>query len=100
MKQRYWHIEGYNSTTKIFNKKVKVGCFSENKIKSLLMTLAAKAGLNFNEIVGAYAKKNTKISNELLSIQKDGSYPVYMCGDNPHFLARVISDKQITKQSS
>ena len=69
-----------------------MGCFTENQIKALLMALAAKAGLNFEEIVGAYAKKKTKISNDLLSIQKDGLYPTYMCGSNPHFIASVVTD--------
>ena len=90
MKRRYWHIEGYDGLTKIYDRKVKVGYFSENQIKNLLMALAAKAGLNFDEIVGAYAKKRTKIWNELLSIRKDGPHPIYMCGENPHFIARVV----------
>lgn len=59
------------------------------------MALAAKAGLNFNEIVGAYAKKNTKTSNDFLSIQKDGPYPVYTCGDNQHFHARIVIDEDL-----
>jgi len=90
MNQRYWHIEGYDSTTKIYDRKFKVGFFSENQIQNLLKALAAKASLSFDEIVGAYAKKKTKISNNLLSIQKDGPYPVYMCDNHPCFTARVI----------
>jgi hypothetical protein len=90
MNQKYWHIEGYESTTKIYDRKVKVGFFSENQIRNLLKALAAKAGLTFDEIVGAYAKKKTMIFNDLLSIQKEGPHPVYMCGDNPSFIARVI----------
>ncbi len=92
MAQRYWHILGFDSTEKIFDKKVKVGVFTENQIKAVLMALAAKAGLDFEEIVGAYAKKKTKISNELLSIKKEGPYPTYMCGDNPYFIASVVTD--------
>ncbi|MGH7204845.1 MAG: hypothetical protein ACREI2_01405 [Nitrospiraceae bacterium] len=92
MSDLYWHIEGYDSLNKIYERKVKVGYFSQNQIQALLMALAAKAGLSFNEIVGAYAKKGTKIANELLSIQKDGPYSIYSCGDNPHFIARVIRE--------
>lgn len=92
MSQRYWHIEGYDSTTKIFDKKIKAGYFTENQIKSLLMALTARAGLNFNEIVGAYSKKKTRISNDLLSVHKCGPYPEYMCGDNPHFIAKLVVD--------
>ena len=53
------------------------------------MALTAKAGLNFDEIIGAYASSSSKISNNLLSIQR-GLYPVISCGNNPHFIARVI----------
>ena len=89
IKQKYWHIKGYDSQTKIYDQKVKIGCFSESQIKNLLKALAAKSGLDFDEIVGAYAKKGTKISNDLLLIQKDGHYPIYSCGGNPVFIARV-----------
>ncbi len=90
MNERHWHIEGYDSLTKIYDRKVKVGSFSEKQIQDLLKALSAKASLSFDEIVGAYAKKRTKIANELLSIRKDGPCPVYTCGDNPHFIARVV----------
>ena len=90
MNQKYWHIEGYDSTTKIYDRKVIVGSFSNNQIQNLLKALVAKAGLSFDEIVGAYAKKKTRISNDFLLIQKEGPYPVYVCGDNPHFIARIV----------
>ena len=61
MKQRFWHIEGYDSFDKIYDKEVKFGYFSDNQIKDLLKALTAKAALSFDEIVGAYSKKNTKI---------------------------------------
>jgi hypothetical protein len=94
MKKRYWHIEGYDSSTKIYDRKVRFGYFSENQIQNLLKALSAKAGdLSLDEIVGAYAKKKTKIAIELLSVQKNGPYPVYRCGSNPHFIARLIVDE-------
>ena len=89
MNQRYWHIIGHDGPAKIYDRKVKIGCFSENQIQDLLKALTAKVGLSLDEIVGAYARKKTRIANELLLISKDGPYPVYMCGDNPHFIARV-----------
>jgi hypothetical protein len=93
MSKLYWHIEGYDSLNKIYDRKIKAGYFSEKQIQTLLMALAARAGLNFDEIVSAYAKKGTKIANELLSVQKDGPYPItYSCGSNPHFIARIIRD--------
>jgi len=89
---RYWRIEGFDSSTPIFETKVKVGYFSNQQIEVLLMALAAKAGLEYDEIVGAYARKGSKIANELLTVQRDGPWPVYSCGSNPHFVARVVSD--------
>ena len=91
MKQRYWQLRGYDGTTEILSKEVSVSYFSENQIKCLLKALVAKTGLDFDEMVGAYAKKNSKISNDLLTINKDGAYPVFTCGDNPHFIARVVT---------
>ena len=58
-----------------------------------MKALTAKAGLSYDEIVGAYAKKRTKISNELLLVKKDGPYQVYTCGSNPYFIARVIIEE-------
>lgn len=90
MEQRFWHIEGFDSLTKIFDRKVKFGCFSENQIKDLLKALTAKAGLSYDEIVGAYAKKKTKIASEHLLVKKDSTHHTYTCGSNPHFVARII----------
>lgn len=90
MKQPYWLIEGYDSLTRIYKRKEKVGFFSEKQIKALLMALTAREGLNRDEIVGAYAKRKTRIANHLLSVQKDGPYRIYSCGENPFFTARVV----------
>ena len=92
MKQRYWHIEGYDSLTKIYDRKVKSGYCGENQIQSLLKALAARAGLSLDEIVGAYARKRSKISNDLLLVRRDGPYQVFTCGGNPHFVARIVVD--------
>ena len=92
MTTRYWHILGYDGLEKIYDRKVKVGYFSETRIRELLMALAARAGLNYDEIVGAYAARNAKIANVLLDVRKEGPYPDYTCGDNPYFVARVIKE--------
>lgn len=89
--ERLWHIEGYDSMEKIYDRKINVSQMTEKQVKAMLMTLAAKAGLDFDEIVGAYATQRTKIRNELLVVRRDGSYPVFTCGSNPHFIVRVIN---------
>jgi hypothetical protein len=58
----------------------------------LLKALAAKAGLGFDEIVGAYAKRRTKIANNLLEVQREGPHAIFMCGSNPHFIASIVFD--------
>jgi len=88
MKQNYWHIEGYDGLTKIYDRKIKSGYYGENQAQILVQVLAAKAGLSFDEIVGAYARRRSKISNDLLRVRRHGHGPVFMCGENPHFIAR------------
>jgi len=92
MNQRYWLIRGYDSTTLIFEKKVKLGQFTEDQIRRLLQALVAKEGLSCAEMLGAYAKRGTTISNNLLEVHKDLRQPTYMCGTNPHFVASVVGE--------
>jgi hypothetical protein len=93
MSKLYWNIRGYNSDRMIYDCEVPVGTFSEKQIKSMLMCLTAKAGLHPDEIVGAYARRRSKVANNLLDVRKDGPHPVYMCGTNPHFVARVVKQE-------
>ena len=72
MPKRLWEIRGYDSTTEIFKSHVPVSCFGERRIQELLKALAAKAGLTFDEIVGAYARKNATLANDLLVVGKMG----------------------------
>jgi hypothetical protein len=58
----------------------------------LLKALVVKAGLSFDEIVGAYSKRGTKISNSLLSVHKDATHATLMCGSNPHFAAQIVDE--------
>ena len=45
-------------------RKVPIGSITERQLEALLKALAAKAGLENDEIVGAYARRRTKIANE------------------------------------
>lgn len=92
MTQYYWHIVGYDGTEIIFEKKIKNGCFSDSQIEQLLRALTAKAGLDCDEIVGAYAKRGTKVSTELLHVERDFQSGTLICGTNPYFIAKVTID--------
>lgn len=88
----FWKIEGFDGLTRIYEKHVKAGCYNEDSIKQLLRTLAATSGLTFDEIVGAYASKSCKSKNALLEVRKDGLHPIFSCGENPFFTARVVRE--------
>jgi hypothetical protein len=93
MKQWYWWIRGYDSSTLIFETRAKVAWFSDLQIQDLLRALVAKAGLTYPEIVGAYATRRTKIPNYQLRVHKDPARATYMCGLNPHFTASIIDSE-------
>ena len=92
MKKKFWKIEGYDSTLKIYEVEVPFHCFQGRLIENLLQALVAKTGLEFDEIVGAYACCRSEIANDMLSIHREFSnnYVTLMCGSNPYFVARVI----------
>ena len=92
VKPKYLMIEGYDSQTQIYERKVPIGSITERQLEALLKALAAKAGLEYDEIVGAYAKRRTKIANDLLEVTKDATTFMYSCGLNPYFTARPIHD--------
>jgi hypothetical protein len=92
MSKRYWQIRGYDNTKTIFETKVDLGQFTKDQIQDVLRALAGRAGLTFDEIVGAYAKRRTKIANDLLDVQHDRRRSTYLCGSNPHFAASLVDE--------
>jgi hypothetical protein len=90
MSNFYWLIRGHDGFKTIFEMKVSVGQFTRDQLHQLLKALAAKAGLTDTEIVGAYAKRRTKIANDLLKVHDD--FPTYMCGCGQTFTATVVDE--------
>jgi hypothetical protein len=86
-----WLIRGYNSTTLIYEKTLPLATFSERQVRSLLQALTAKAGLTNDEIIGAYARRGSKLHTGLLDVSKDGPKCKFSCGSNPFFTARSTS---------
>jgi len=85
-----WRIVGYDGTTVIYETRVDVGQLTQSQVKALLMALTAKAGLTFDEILGAYAKRRTKIANNLLQVQRNGPHSIFTCGVGPQFIASIV----------
>jgi len=59
-------------------------------MKELLRALVAK-NLSPCDVIGAYAKRGARISNELLDVRQENQLerrrPLYTCGANPHYIA-------------
>jgi hypothetical protein len=88
---RYWKIEGFDGLTKIYEEAVKSGLLSENQLKNLLKALTAKASLDYEEIVGAFVRKGSRRSNNLVLVAHHKPEPKFSCGENPFFTARIVT---------
>jgi hypothetical protein len=92
MKKRNWRIRGHKGSETFFDKLIPVGCLTEDQLKDLLRCLTAKAGLSFDEIVGAYVKRKTKLAHEFLEVQRAGPFQEFMCGTDPSFTAIIVDE--------
>lgn len=88
--QALWRIRGYDSTIEIYRRDFKGSDLGEHQVKSLLRALVARAGLDYDEIVGAYAARRAGIANNLLEVTRDGLGLRFSCGTNPHFTAVFV----------
>ena len=90
--KRYWRIRGYDRATPIFDQSIPIGQITNGNMEELLRVLVAK-GLSPRELIGAYAKRGTKIHNGFLEIHKENQpekrRTLYTCGHNPHFVAFI-----------
>jgi hypothetical protein len=92
--KRCWRIRGYHSWTEIFDEMVPIGQITESNVREVLRALAAK-NLSAHEVIGAYARRGTRLFNGLLDIRQESDDAKrstnYYCGHNPHFTATVIT---------
>ena len=86
----YCLIRGYDGATLIYERKVDAGQITDEQMIGLLKALTAKAGLGFDEIVGAYARRRTKIANSQLEVWREKPYQRYTCGTDPFFVAEIF----------
>jgi hypothetical protein len=93
MAKRFWRIRGYKKFDEILDVTIPIGRLTTGRLQELLKALAAKEGLAYPEIVGAYVKHNSRTANDLLRVQKPGPGPEYMCGEDPHFVAVIVDEK-------
>jgi hypothetical protein len=95
--RRYWRIDGWDSTARIFSISVPIGYMSESTVEDLLRSLVAKAGLSNEEIVMAHFNNRARIRSAVLDVQRSSKSPFSLsCGSNPHFVATVVSQRSPT----
>ncbi|MGA8076805.1 MAG: hypothetical protein WB868_05380 [Xanthobacteraceae bacterium] len=92
MSKRFWRIRGYKKFETVLDVTIPAGSMMENQVQELLKCLAAKEELSYEEIIGAYVKRNTKRAHELLHVRENGPYPEYDCGQDPSFIAIVVDE--------
>ena len=93
MPETYWLIRGYDGAKLLFEKRVNCGQITTDQVKDLLKALAAQT-LNVDEIIGAYARRRTKIANDLLNVSPTRATQMYTCGTNPHFVASIEGERR------
>jgi hypothetical protein len=89
---RYWRITGYEGYDTIFDKTIPYGSLTESQLKQLLKCLLAKASLSYEEIVGAYVKRKTKLAHSHLDVSRSGPYQEFYCGGDPMFVAMLVGE--------
>lgn len=88
--KRLWKIQVYDGTNLLYEQKVLFGQVTESSMIALLRALVAKHSLSEPEIIGSFAKRRTKIHNQLLEVSRLHGGPYgYTCGDNPYATAVV-----------
>src|ERR1700731_4535958 len=92
MKKLFWRIRGHNGLKDTFDMTIGLGQFTDEQIEHLLRALTARAALDEREIVCAYAKRKTKIANDLLEVTRDSPYPRYSCGSDLCYTASVVDE--------
>jgi hypothetical protein len=95
MAKRYWRINGQKKFDTIFDEMIPEGCITERQLKELLKCLSAKAGLTYEEIIGAYVKRKTKRAHMILEVQGNGLG--YFCGNDPAFVATLVDEERNPK---
>lgn len=90
--KKFWIISGWNSTKKLCEFRVPLGSFTEKGMASLLQALTAKHALTESEIIGCYAKANTKLHSDLLEVQQYSRPFTLSCGLTIHFIARAVTE--------
>jgi len=89
-KKKIWEIQGWDSTTLLFQYTLGAGQINESRMAELLRALTAKISLNEQEIISSYVKKGTQAHQDHLQVQRlNGNTFQLSCGTNPYVTATI-----------
>ena len=86
-----WRIEGFDGTDLIFETEVPLHLLSDRQVEELLRRLVSRH-LSENEVVGASVNRKAE-RTPLLDVRRSPQPPIIIsCGENPHYIARVVDE--------
>ncbi|WP_417837036.1 hypothetical protein [Thalassospira tepidiphila] len=88
--RKYLKITGYEGAEVIYKREVLAGTITDKKLEELLRCLVSKY-LEEDEVIESLLKKNSKGRRDLLDITRNGTRFMLSCGENPHFVAEIVT---------
>ena len=88
--RKYLKITGYEGAEVIYDREILAGTISEKKLEELLRCLTSKY-LEEDEVLESLLKKNSRGRRNLLDIRTNGNRFMLSCGENPHFVAKIVT---------
>ncbi|MCA9131029.1 MAG: hypothetical protein KDB22_28290 [Planctomycetales bacterium] len=92
MKEKHvWRIEGFDGTELIFEREVPLHLLSDRQMEEVLRRLVSRY-LSESEIVGASLNQKAERTS-FLDVRRSMQPPhLISCGENPHYIARVVRE--------
>jgi hypothetical protein len=98
---RYWRIIGHEGYNTIFDQTIPAGSLTQSRLEQLLKCMLAKSSLTYDEMLGGFVKRKTKLAHDFLEVRRNGPYQEFYCGGDPMFEAILVDEdgKRITYPS-
>jgi hypothetical protein len=91
--KRFWRITGYKKFDTFFEVTIPIGCITDAQLVGLLKCLSAKANASFEDIVGAYVKRGTRLAHDYLEPRSSFPQFGYWCTGDVQFVAGIVDEK-------
>jgi hypothetical protein len=94
MAKRFWRIGVQKGYETLFDKIIPAGSITDAQLRELLKCLAAKT-MSYEDIVGGYVKRKTKLAHKFLDVQGDGlGYYCGIVGSDPTSIASLLDENK------